>query len=130
MRRKEEFYWLILFCFVAVVAASGVKVYWRNREYRIAEVIRLTAVAGRQITLSVPVKYIPQRPKGNFQVFPVSDRSRKNYVLHWEPRSGRLFFSIRRGEFGGFIIMNGNYRITDSAVEEKLLVFLKAHDWR
>ena len=46
------------------------------------------------------------------------------------PRSGRLFFSIRRGEFGGFIIMNGNYRMIDSAVEEKLLVFLKAHDWR
>ncbi|MGE4563447.1 MAG: hypothetical protein AB7F32_01130 [Victivallaceae bacterium] len=129
MKQKEKVYWCILLLVIIAVATLAAGVYWRNRDYQKTALIQLTGVLKAELPLDIPVIYITRRPSGQFQAFPLSDRSRKNYTLHWDPRTDELFISILRGEFGGWIIMNGDYRISDPTAKAKLLSFLKANHW-
>ncbi len=127
MKRKEQFYWCVLFLVIAATATLATGVYCRHREYRKTTQIQMTGVLKAKLPLDIPVAYITRRPDGQFQTVPLADRSGKNYTLHWDHRTDELFISILRGEFGGWIIMNGDYRISDPAAKAKLLSFLKEH---
>lgn len=117
---------IIFFMVVAAVLLHVICLELMLASYRNVNAITAVNIDGKAFCLKIPVVYGAIVSEGQYEKIPLYTNDGKIFGLHWRRDSGPMFLSISRWEFGGWVVMNARYRITDEAVRKKLHHFLSS----
>ncbi len=114
--------WAILLFFTLLAVTLLVIVWQKRSTYNTSRILEVTHIGGEAVSINLHLLPVAKIPAENFHKTSVRGKNGEEYVLFWNENT--LYFSLTRLEFGGWIVISGQYEAEPSPQCDQLLRLL------